>query len=47
MLILWSHRQRSPLVFARGVDTIGETRAGATIRGGKLDLDQVGMPLIA
>ena len=47
MLSLWSDGQGSPLVFARRVDTIGETRARATIGDGKLDLDQVGMPVLA
>jgi hypothetical protein len=47
MLSLWSDGQGSPLVFARRVDTIAETRARATIGDGKLDLDQVGMPLPA
>jgi hypothetical protein len=47
VLSLWPDGECSPLVFACGVDTIAETRAGTAIGKGKLDLDQVGMPLPA
>lgn len=47
MLRLWSDGQRSSRVFGGGMDAIGETRAGAAIRDGKLDFDQVRMGLAA
>ena len=47
MLRLWSDDQRSARIFARGLNTVAQTRARPTISGGKLDLDQVRMALAA